>query len=120
MNGGLVQCAGSGSRLQQHPGLAYVPIIVMRLKAGQLRIGSASQVWRWVGLNPLGSNPIDAAAVGKLHGVTADVGVVPIQNVYSTIRPDLYAEANPCQIIGRKTSVNTACSWMLHMNNRSR
>ena len=71
----------------------------MRLQFGEFDIRQRRDVRPFYGLCPLGHDLINSPAVREVDSVAADVGVMPVKNVDTTLRPRQHTEAHPGKIV---------------------
>ena len=77
------------------------PVVGMGLQFDQLQVRHDSQVRSSDSLRIFWHDAVNAAAVWKVDGVSANVVVVPVENVNAALGPDLDAESDPGHIVGR-------------------
>ena len=90
----------------------------MRLQLHQFDIRHRREVGASRRFFSFGHDAVDAAAIGEIDSVSADVGVVPVEKVDAAFGARLDAEPNPREIIGRHEVVavmaNKARTLPLH------
>ena len=80
--------------------LADIPIVGMVLQGAKFEIGKSGDVRAGDLFGALGHDAVDASALGEVDGISADVGVVPIENVDATIGSNFHAESDPGEVVG--------------------
>ena len=97
---GRIQFPSGEPVLKNRSGLTHVPIVGMILHLDQFRIRQLLQVKRFRSLDAFRHDPVDPGRIGELDHIPANVLVVPIENINSTVRARLHTESDPGQIIG--------------------
>ena len=76
------------------------PVVVVLLEFDKSSVGERRDVRSRRGFESLWGDAVDATAVRKVDGVSADVGVMPVKNVNTAFGAGLDGEPNPGQVIG--------------------
>ena len=100
MDGFPIELSGDGAVVELGACLADEPIVGVVLKLAKFKIGEGGNVRASDAFRVLGHDAINASAFGEVDGISADVGVVPVEDVDATIRSDFHTEANPSEIVG--------------------
>jgi len=100
VDGFSIKLSGNGAVVEFGASLADKPIIGVVLKLAKFKIGEGGNVWSSDAFRVLGQDAIDASTLWEVDGISADVGVVPVEDVDATIRSNFHTEANPGEIVG--------------------
>ena len=105
----VLQRAFRRTMLQDHAPAPCVPVARVRLQLHELGIAHPTQVRvaSVPGLRQrlLGRDAINPASFLMQNILTADVSVMPVEDVESAIGPDLEAEPNPLRVVGQQEIV---------------
>ena len=100
MDGFFVKLAGDSTMMKFGAGLPDIPVIGVVLKGAKFQVAESGDVWPGDAFGALGHDAINASGVGEVDGVAADVGVVPIENVDSSVGTDFHTESDPGEVVG--------------------
>ena len=96
----LIELSGDGAVVEFGASLADEPIVGVILKLAKFKIGKGWNVRACDAFRVLGHDAIDASTLREINGIATDIGVVPVEDVDATIRPNFHTEANPGKIVG--------------------
>ena len=113
-----IKLSGDGAVVEFGASLADEPIVGVILKLAKFKIGKGWNVRACDAFRVLGHDAIDTSTLREVDGISADVGVVPVEDVDATIRSDFHTEANPGEIVGRHeiTSVSADVSGAIRFH----
>lgn len=100
MDGFFVEFVREGAVVEFGAGLADIPIVGVVLEGAEFEVGEGGDVGAGDLFGALGHDAVDASAVGEVDGVSADVGVVPVEDVDAAVGSDFHAEADPGEVVG--------------------
>ncbi|MNL65419.1 hypothetical protein D3C87_1897480 [compost metagenome] len=95
--------------MQNHPGATGVPFAVAGLQGGKVCVGEFVQIlvaaFPVFGEGIFGHYPENPAGFGVQHIGAANVRIVPVEYVHTSLRPYFHAEANPLGVVGHQEIV---------------
>src|SRR5690606_28317694 len=88
-----------GALMEKTARLTHMPVVRVEMELDELGIAPLRQVEPQRSLRPLVGDAPDASRLLVMDDATADVGIVPVDDVDRAFRADLHVEAEPLRVV---------------------
>ena len=96
----FIELTGDGAVVEFGASLADEPIVGVVLESTKFEVGESWYIGSGDAFGPLWHDAVDASGVGEVDVVSADVGVVPVEDIDSAVGANFHTEADPSEVIG--------------------